>query len=464
MNALSKLAVPGPVLALVVGGALLGLALWLGWRKPTLVLLIALAGLALRPQLLWGGPAVGSAWGLSQSLVAFGLALNALRYGVRRTINWPILALVLVLGLNLAFGNLHPKLTLAFMLASLAVLALPFAFTQVVLAPGSRPTYAAVIMLTPLLSAVLAVLLAAAGIRPLALLGWSGYARFEGATGNAAVFAMLGFSGLVVALHEASWPGRWYAGPLAALNFALVVLTITRMAVLASLVFALAYAFLSEDLRAQWRAHRIKALLILGVALGALLFCWQTVQGRMFAGADGELNMSGRQNLWPFYYQEFLLSPIVGRGLGAGFVAAADWLPGLTAPHNEYLHVLVNGGVIGFILIVGAIVLWYRELLRLAAPCDRPCLLALIPTIALYSITDNLSFYTSALPVYAYLGVLLTRSPRAAPTAGGRALATVAGARPGSPDPSRDRRIRQALARMRATGEAVDRVTSRRSR
>ena len=184
----------------------------------------------------------------------------------------------------------------------------------------------------------------------------------------------------------------------------------------------------------------------------------------MFAGPDGELNMSGRQNLWPFYYQEFLLSPIVGRGLGAGFVAAADWLPGLTAPHNEYLHVLVDGGVIGFILVAGAIVLWYRELLRLAAPGDRPCLLALIPAAAVYSITDNLSFYTSALPVYAYLGVLLTRSPLAAPRPRSRALATVADARPGSADPSGDRRIRQAFARMRATSEAIDRVTSRRSR
>ena len=57
------------------------------------------------------------------------------------------------------------------MLGSLAVLALPFAFTQVVLAPGSRRTYATLIMLTPLLSVVLAVLLDVAGIRSLSLLG-----------------------------------------------------------------------------------------------------------------------------------------------------------------------------------------------------------------------------------------------------------------------------------------------------
>ena len=174
-----------------------------------------------------------------------GLTLNALRYGVRRSLNWPILALLLVFALNLAFGRLHPKLTLGFMIWSFAVLALPFIFTQVVLAPGSRRAYATVIMLTPLLSALLAVLLDVAGFRHIYLPVWNGGARFEGAAGNAAVFATLGFSGLVVALHESTRPGRWYGGPLAALNFALVTLTVTRMAVTACLVYALAYAWLS---------------------------------------------------------------------------------------------------------------------------------------------------------------------------------------------------------------------------
>ena len=448
-----------PALVLVLGGALLGLVVWLGWRKPTLALLIALAALALRPQLLWGGPALNSAWGLSQSLIVFGLVLNALRYGVRPSINWPILALVLVFGLNLALGRLHPKLTLFFMLASLAVLALPFAFTQVVLAPGSRRAYAAVIMLTPLLSLVLALLLDVAGIRPLSLPDWVEANRFEGAAGNAAVFATLGFSGLVVALHESTRPGRWYAGPLVALNFALVAVSLTRMAVFASLVFALAYALLSPDLRTQWASHRTRSLLILAVAAGALILCWPSLEARMFTSETSTVAMSERDELWPFYYREFTLSPIVGRGIGAGFVAAHDWLPGLTAPHNEYLHFLVIGGVVGFVLIVGGIGLWYRHLLQIASSNDRPCLLALIPAVAIYIFTDNLSFYTTALPLYAYLSVLLTR-PSPVPMAAADPTASQSV----SAEPLADARIRGALARMRANSEALERVTSRRSR
>ncbi len=138
MSFLSRLGAPEPAVALVGGGALLVLILWLGWRKPTWLLMIALASLAIRPQLLWGGPPVGWQWGLHQTLIVFALAMNALRYGIRTTINWPILALLATFALSLAFGSLHPKLTLPLMLESLAILALPFAFTQVVLEPGSR--------------------------------------------------------------------------------------------------------------------------------------------------------------------------------------------------------------------------------------------------------------------------------------------------------------------------------------
>ena len=106
--------------------------------------------------------------------------------------------------------------------------------------------------------------------------------------------------------------------------------------------------------------------------------------GTHLQGEAGTVAMSGREQLWPFYYHEFTLSPVVGRGIGAGFIAAADWLPGLTAPHDEYLHYLVIGGVVGFVLIVGGIGLWYRHLLQIASLNDRPCLLALIPAVAVY--------------------------------------------------------------------------------
>jgi O-antigen ligase len=88
------------------------------------------------------------------------------------------------------------------------------------------------------------------------------------------------------------------------------------------------------------RAHWGIAALGLALAGGALLLYWPTLEARMFTGESGAISLSGRDDLWSFYKREFLLSPIAGRGLGAGFIAASDWKPGLATPHNEYLHLL----------------------------------------------------------------------------------------------------------------------------
>ena len=138
--------------AVTLGAAVLALALWIAWRWPALLLALGLASLALRPQLLWGDRNVGYEWGLHQTLLVVGLAVNALHFGVRKSINWPILALIVVLGLNLLFGHLHDDLTTGLMVTGLSLLALPFAFTHVILAPDSRGVCALVIALTPLLS------------------------------------------------------------------------------------------------------------------------------------------------------------------------------------------------------------------------------------------------------------------------------------------------------------------------
>ena len=80
----------------------------------------------------------------------------------------------------------------------------------------------------------------------------------------------------------------------------------------------------------------------------------------------------------------------------------------LPTPHNEYPHILVIGGVVGFVLFMAALWLWYRQLLRVASPNDRPLLIALIPALGVYAFTENVLLLPSALGIYAYLGCLLT--------------------------------------------------------
>jgi O-antigen ligase len=364
----------------------------LPWRWPTLLFLFALAALAVQPTILFGTRGVFYEWGLQHVLVGLALLANALTYGVRRTVNWPILALVAVLALNLAFGT-HPDLTLGFMLLSLFILALPWSFTQVVMAPEARRAAALVIALAPLLS------LAAAGPLQAAGLLQAHPFRLKGAAGDAAIFATLAFAAFAVALHESTRPGRSWPAWLAGVNLALVILSGTRMAILASLVFVVVYGLSSAEFRRWLRAHRLLAVAAAGALGGVLLWYLPTLERRLTY--HGHFRWSGRDVLWQRYFQDFLISPAFGRGFGVGFVRTGD------LPHNEYLHLLVIGGWVGFALCMAAIVLWLRQLLRVVATPDRAFLTATIPAVAVYWLTDNLLVYPTALALYAYIGLLL---------------------------------------------------------
>lgn len=405
----------GSIAAFALGIALLVGALWVSWRKPTILTVVALASLAVRPQLFFGGPDVGYEWGVPHTLLLSALIVNALRYGVRRQMNWPLAALVVAFAASLALADLHPKLTLMFMVTSLGIFALPWSFTSVVLEPGSRRVYALVIALLPLLSVAVGALMAVAGIRK----GFPEAVRLEGATGNAAAFAILAFAGFVVALHEMSRPGRPLAGALAVVNLALVILSGTRMAIAACVVFLLVYLLLAAGLRQRLLTQRVQTASGVAVVAIALAWYWPTLQGRLFhdlRGGDSpsvdiaDVNLSGRDDIWAFYFEEFTFSPLFGRGMGSGFVAAADWLPWpRKTPHNEYLHLLVNAGVIGFALCAAAIFFWYRSLLEVAADNDRAFLIALLPAMGVFAITEDVLVFATGLAVFAYLGVLLTK-------------------------------------------------------
>ena len=394
----------------LAGFALLVLATCLGWRWPTLLWLVALASLAVRPEGAFDlNVEMGYEWGVQHWLVALALVATALRHGIRWTVNWPILALVVTFALSLLFGGLHPELTLGLMLMSLALLALPFAFTQVQVAPDSRDLCALLIALAPLLSVAAGAFLGMDGLRDTQPI------RLRGATGNAGLFAALAFAGLAVAVHEATRPGRAWLAWLAVVNLALVILSGSRTAMLASLIFLAVYTFVSFELRKIIRDHS-SHVLIGGCILGAVIvWYFPALQDRIWS--DGGIKPSGRANLWSFYLDEFLVSPVFGRGFGSGFKASADWLEFYPTPHNEYLHLLVTGGVVGFVLCMTGIVLWFYRLLTAAPPHDRRFLLAVGPALAIYAITDNLLTYPGSLALFAYLGALLTWSAAAEPQA-----------------------------------------------
>ena len=457
MSLLASLGGLPPAALLIAGGVLLALVAWLSWRKPTWLLLLALAALALRPQLLWGGPEVGWQWGLQQTLLVFALAVNALHYGLRRTIPWPVLALLATFALSLAFGHLYPKLTLPLMLEGLAILALPWIFPQVVLEPGSRQKYAMTLALVPLLSVAISAILHLLDIRPVIDVEETGALRLQGAAGIPADLALLAFAGFALALHESTRTTRRYFTYLGYLNFVLVVLSGTRMAIAASVLLFVTYSLLFPPMRARWRQNAVAAALGLGViALAGGLYL-PNLELRMF-DEDGVVSLSGRDAMWSFYFDQFLLSPIFGRGLGSGFIAFAEHTSfGLPTPHNAYLHLLVIGGVVGLALFLGALGLWSRDILRRVRGDDRAFLYALLPAIGLYALTENLLILPSALPIFVYLGITLTRSmrdlqPGAATEPGSAALAPRWPAAPNDGGPFRHREAGQQPSALASGG------------
>lgn len=83
-------------------------------------------------------------------------------------------------------------------------------------------------------------------------------------------------------------------------------------------------------------------------------------------------------------------------------------------PHNEYLHLLVNGGAVGLPLCLAAIAYWYHWLIRSAAEEDRSFLIALVPAWAAFAVTENVLIHACALALYVYLSLVGQPQPSSA--------------------------------------------------
>jgi O-antigen ligase len=396
------------VLTLLVGGGLAALVLWLAWYRPALILMLALASLGIPPGLLWGGSGVHYGWGLQHTLFLSALIVHAIRFGVRASINWPVLALATLAGLSVALGDLHRDVDGGLVLMTLMLLALPFGFTQVIIPADLRRTCGQVIMVTPLLSVALGLALHVAGALP-ALTGIDGGLAWT--LGDADVFAALAFVGFAVALHESTRHGRSWIAALVGINLVLVVLSGSRAAVLASAALLLVYVLVSERFRERGRQAPIAIVLGVCVVGAALIIYMPIFLDSLWGEGSARSEPVSRVELWRFFYEEFMRSPLFGRGPGVGFVAGGEFAA-LSLPHSEYLHLLVTGGIVGAAMVLAGILLWYRGLLQAASGNDRAFLLAVAGAGAIYAFADNFLIYPGALALFAYVGILHSRHRR----------------------------------------------------
>jgi O-antigen ligase len=127
----------------------------------------------------------------------------------------------------------------------------------------------------------------------------------------------------------------------------------------------------SSSLLAKLRAN---AGIVVGVA-AMLLLVLGTV---LFVGGDDSLLRgvgvarpgmdisTGRFHFWPIAINIFLANPILGAGLdafGVAFTRYDTWNGVLRVEqaHNEYLQMLADAGIVGFVLLAAFIVIFFRK-------------------------------------------------------------------------------------------------------
>jgi O-antigen ligase len=213
----------------------------------------------------------------------------------------------------------------------------------------------------------------------------------------------------------------WLAG-LAAVWMALTLTRITMLATLVAICVMAAYVAIVNRKPRILGALAVLGALIAGLTLEGILlrtFGYVPSIGQMLAlaldpvGLYEAINWQGRETLWEILAIAFRSSPWIGSGLGASTYAIAVAF-GPEAPHNEYLRLAVDVGLIGCALYLMAVLAWIAAVVRAVRSAGSsgeeftmPAL-ALIAAWAVIAITDNaFDYYT---PFTQYVGFLVAAS------------------------------------------------------
>jgi O-antigen ligase len=159
--------------------------------------------------------------------------------------------------------------------------------------------------------------------------------------------------------------GRRWAYWVVAAAIVLTLLSLSRSAFAAQLVLVALAWFDLRNFRG-WLTAIGAGVVVLALAISAV-FLYAPLHHRFFHGDTANIggfsvNVTGRDALWSANWGWFKDRPLIGHGAGASD-RLTETLPdhGAGHPHNDYLRILVDYGIVGFVLWITA----YLALLRL---------------------------------------------------------------------------------------------------
>ena len=230
-------------------------------------------------------------------------------------------------------------------------------------------------------------------------------------------YALLGLVGVAWGAAHARF-GERRLGLLAAVCWLLILLSLSRLAFAASLAIAtLAFA----DVRTAGRV--VRSILVLA-SVAAIAYVSVTSfdplasrfrpQGDLQSVGGVTINVEGRSNLWGITWRSYLDSPVVGKGAGSSEVAIEQALGRKSHPHNDYLRVAHDLGILGLAVLLIAFGGLLRHAFRStrAAGNDHPTAplhlasgLALLGLLAGMTTDNALVYLFVVIPVGVLLGV-----------------------------------------------------------
>jgi O-antigen ligase len=237
----------------------------------------------------------------------------------------------------------------------------------------------------------------------------SGHVRIRGVGIHENPFSFYLLIMFYISLARLLYRGQLRYAVLCAALALWMVLTLTRITFLAALVGLAAVAVYGTFTARNSRA--LIGALLAGLLLALPLMPVVLERSLGFVPTAGELiglaqnpmalyesiNWQGREVAWPIVFAGFMMMPWIGLGLGSSVLIMREFFPtdAGEVPHNEYLRLATETGMIGVLLYFGAILAWLIAVVKADRATNGAAREFAVPAVAgilswaIIAITDN---------------------------------------------------------------------------
>jgi O-antigen ligase len=315
------------------------------------------------------------------------------QYGIHAKRTLPIVAITAIFFTTYLFADRHPLLTNAGPIVTYIGMTAPFILLLIKWPKSVSQMHIRLLCFLPLISVACGVLFHTMGLNPLFVTEYSGAIRLQGAN-IPPHLAFLAFVAFLVSMIEIKRsPHRMlFYYVMMGINFLILLLTGTRGPLVAALAVVIVFVY---DLIKQFMKGKTGLIIpLFGFIAILIVSVWLQLDNfkkRSFEQqSDSTVNLSGRTEAWEFFLKGVEDSPWFGRGLGSALVSNDGTIDSsFSVPHNEYIRFYYDGGIIGAILMFGALLIVFRDVLRRVPMDIKLYMVAFIFGFFVYSISDN---------------------------------------------------------------------------